>query len=263
MTAYMNSKTRKIIRVRDGKSTSFQNMIEDVSSSDVIFIGEHHDNADHHDMQLEVIEALHQKGISLAIGLEMFKKENQKSLDDWVAGTTPERSFISTYLKNWGYGWELYKNIFLYARDHNIPLIGLNVPREITAKVGSRGFLSLTDEERSKLPPGVTCELDKDYMDHLVEIFHFKKSTDRSFIHFCEAQVLWDQAMAWYLAEYIKNNRGRTVIVLAGSIHAWKYGIPKQNQRYSGGEQRVIVPDLPVSPEYISEDDADYLIIYS
>ncbi len=100
-------------------------------------------------------------------------------------------------------------------------------------------------------------------MDHLVEIFQYKGNTDRSFYFFCEAQVLWDQSMAWYLAEYIKGNPGRKVIVLAGAIHAWKYGIPKQIQKYTSNNMKVIVPDLPVDPKSVNENDADYLIIHS
>ncbi len=249
-----------IIRMRDGQTTSFQDMVNDVSSADVVFIGERHDDPAHHKIQLDVIRALREKDSPLAIGLEMFKKENQKSLDAWISGEIPENSFIPIFLDNWGFGWELYRDIFLYAREHTIPLVGLNVPRDITRKVGMSGFLSLTDEERSVLPPGVTCELDEEYMDHLVEVFQYKKSSDRLFVYFCEAQVLWDQAMAWYLTEYMKSNPGRTVIVLAGAIHAWKYGIPKQKQRYITVDQKVILSDLPVGPESISADDADYLV---
>ncbi|UCF87348.1 MAG: ChaN family lipoprotein, partial [Nitrospiraceae bacterium] len=174
-----------------------------------------------------------------------------------------EEKFIPIFLENWGFGWSMYRNIFLYAREHSIPLVGLNVPEEITKKVGRTGFLSLTDEEREKLPPGVTCELDQEYMDHLVEIFQLKGRTDKSFYFFCEAQVLWDQAMAWYLTDYMKNHPKKTVIVLAGAIHAWKYGIPKHKERYISGEQRIIVPDLPVGSESIREDDTDYLVIHS
>ncbi len=128
--------------------------------------------------------------------------------------------------------------------------------------MGKTGFESLTDEEQKKLPPGVTCSLDQQYMDHLVRVFQFKKSTDRSFYFFCEAQMLWDQAMAWYLTEYMKNNPDKTVIVLSGSVHAWKYGIPKYRKQYISGEQRVIIPDLPVNPELINENDADYFVIH-
>ncbi len=261
--AHVTKTGRHIFRIKDGKTTSFQDMIEDISSATAIFIGEQHDDPAHHKTQLDVIQALRGKGKPLAIGIEMFKKENQHHLDSWVSGRITEENFIPVFLENWGYGWKLYRDIFLYARENSIPLVGLNVPHEITRKVGKTGFKSLTDEELLKLPPGVTCELDQQYMDHLVMIFQYKGDTDRSFSFFCEAQVLWDQSMAWYLADYMKNNPARTVIVLAGAIHTWKYGIPKQVRRYNSNELRIIVPDLPVELESINEEDADYYIIHS
>jgi uncharacterized iron-regulated protein len=259
--AHVSSTDRHIIRLSDREMTSFKGMVEELSSARTIYIGERHDNPAHHKTQLDIIKALREKGEHLAIGLEMFRKDNQKILDEWVAGKITEDRFIPVFLENWGFGWDLYRDIFLYAREHRIPLVGLNVPHEITRKVGKTGFASLTDEEQRKLPPGITCELDQQYMDLLVRIFLYKKNTDRSFYYFCEAQVLWDQAMAWYLAEYRKDNPGKTVIVLSGSIHAWKYGIPKHEKRYISGEQRVIIPDLPVDPATINVNDADYLVI--
>jgi uncharacterized iron-regulated protein len=255
-------KDRQIIRIRDERIVSFETMMKDITPARTVFVGERHDSPAHHKTQLDVIEALYQKGKPLAIGIEMFKKKDQHILEDWISGNISEEDFIPIFFENWGYNWNLYRDIFLYAQEKSIPLIALNVPREITGKVAESGFDSLTDQELAKLPPGVTCELDEEYMDHLEWIFEYKKRSGRSFVYFCEAQVLWDQAMAWYLSEYVKSNPGRTVIVLAGAIHTWKYGIPKHSQRYISGEQRVIVPDLPVGPESISENDADYFVIH-
>lgn len=253
---------RQIIRVRDGQHTSFHDMVEEVSSARAIFIGEQHDKPAHHKTQLDVIQALYEKGRPLAIGLEMFRKGDQDILDAWISGKMPERDFIPIFLKNWGFDWHLYRDIFLYARAKKISLIGLNIPREITRKVGRTGFLSLTDEERAQLPPGITCELDQQYMDQLVEVFKFKGKDESLFVYFCEAQVLWDQAMAWYLTQYMDTHTDRTVVVLAGSIHAWKYGIPKQRQRYTVEEQKVIVPDLLGPQDMIQDDVADYLVLH-
>ena len=261
--AHVSGTSRKIVRVHDETLITFQDMIQEVSTAKVIYIGEQHSEPAHHKTQLDVIQALYEQGQPLAIGIEMFKKGDQHHLDAWVAGKMSEKEFIPLFLENWGYGWNFYRDIFLFAREKKIPLVALNVPQEITRKVGQTGFQSLTDEELSKLPPGVTCELDQQYMDHLVEIFQYKGSTDKSFFFFCEAQVLWDQAMAWHLTDYMKKNTDKTVIVLAGAIHAWKYGIPKQKQRYLSVEQRIIIPDLPVSVELITVDDADYFVVHS
>lgn len=262
LTASFFGISRKIIRMRDGEVTSFGTMVREISSARAIFIGEYHNNPHHHQTQLDVIRALHEKGRPLAIGLEMIKKKDQESLDAWISGKIDESAFIPIYLKNWGYDWDLYRDIFLYARDHGIPLVALNVPMDVTRKVGKSGFDSLTDAELAKLPPGVTCELDNRYMEHLVQIFHYKGKSGRSFEYFCEAQVLWDQSMAWYLTQYMKNNRDRTVVVLAGAIHAWKYGIPRQKKRYLSVEQAVIVPELPGDPSAVDEHDADFLVLH-
>lgn len=254
--------SRKIIRILDETITPFHVMAEDVSSARAIFIGEIHNNAHHHKSQLDVIQVLHERGLSLSIGLEMFKKEDQEKIDQWVSGGMEEKDFIQIFHKNWGFEWEFYRDIFLYARDHKIAMIGLNVPHQITRKVGRNGFQSLTKEERTQLPPGVTCDVDRRYMDHLVKIFRLKGRTHRSFVNFCEAQVLWDQAMAYYLAQYLKTNPDKAVVVLTGSVHAWKYGIPRQLERFVSVKQKIILPDVPNNSRYITVEDADYLLVH-
>ena len=58
-----------------------------------------------------------------------------------------------------GLPWPLYRDIFLYTRQKRIPLVGLNVPREIIAKVAREGYGSLTEAERKK---PLTCTIDEE-----------------------------------------------------------------------------------------------------
>lgn len=248
----------QIIKV-GAEKISFQNLIDDISNARIIFIGESHDNKLHHMTQLDIIKALHERKYPLAIGLEMFMEKDQKILDRWVTKDMNEREFIQAFYRNWGVGWGLYKDIFLYARDNSIPLIGLNVPKEITRKVGEHGFQSLSREEHAKLPPAVTCDVDERYMELLQKIFEIKEHDKRKFKNFCEAQILWDQAMAWYLYRYLLKDEKRIVVVLSGSIHAWKFGIPRQLKRFINSEQRIILLNGFTK---MSTDYADYLIIY-
>lgn len=83
---FVNSTGRQIVRIKDGKTASFDEMVSDVSGARAVFIGEQHDDPAHHKTQLDVITALHEKEKPLAIGLEMFKNENQDDLDAWVRG---------------------------------------------------------------------------------------------------------------------------------------------------------------------------------
>ena len=85
----------------------------------------------------------------VVIGLEMFRSDSQAFLDQWVSGQMDEVRFKSIYLDNWDYDWLMYRPIFAFAREaNNIPLVGLNVSRRITAQVAYRGFESLTEEAK-------------------------------------------------------------------------------------------------------------------
>ncbi len=258
---YAETEKKDILRVGYGW-IDFSSMLIDISNVNVIYVGESHDNRSHHEVQFDIIRSLHEKGYSLAIGLEMFTNRDQVFLDRWVAGKIDEKDFIEAFYRNWGIGWGLYKDIFYYAKNKKIPLIGLNVPGEITKKVAENGFQSLNKMERAKLPPGVACDLDPVYMELLQKIFEIKRHGNRTFRNFCEAQVLWDQSMAWYLNQYILKNPDKKIIVLSGNIHAWKYGIPRQLKRFNDLTQKVILQGEVDEFRNITRNEVDYLIIH-
>jgi uncharacterized iron-regulated protein len=150
----------------------------------------------------------------------------------------------------------------LYCRERNIPMIGLNVPRSITRKVAQNGFESLTPEEIGKLPP-IVCRVDREYEEFLRRVLG-SHGSESGFRRFCEAQLVWDTAMAIYALEYLKNHPARTVVVLCGMIHAWKKAAPEQATRENAEvEQAVIQPAVKGrwTPGSVSKEDADYLIL--
>src|SRR5208337_2568392 len=161
----------------------------------------------------EIIRALHESNVPLSIGLEMFKAESQKALDEWVQGTLPLEAFLPIYYDNWHVAWPLYWDIFTYAREQRIPLVGLNISDKIVAAVARNGFASLTDEEKQQLPRGITCDVDPTYMNFIRKAYagHNPK-VDNRFLNFCEAQMVWDKSMAGHLIDYRKQHPFRTVV---------------------------------------------------
>ena len=75
--------------------------------------------------------------------------------------------------------------------------------------------------------------------------------------------MLWDTVMAQTLLGYLSEHPGRVVVVLAGSGHAWKFGIPEQIQRRSGVVFRVLLPEVAgrIEPGRIGHEEADYLLL--
>jgi len=255
---------RKILRLSDGKTISFERMISDLKKADIVFAGESHDNETHHRIQLEIIKALAGSGVTLAAGFEMFTAESQNNLNEWEAGTLPLDRFLRIYYKNWGFPWPLYRDILLYLKENRIPAIGLNLPPEIPQKVARSGFSSLTKEERGKLPPETGCVVSEQYMKFIRRAYAMHGHGEKRFLYFCEAQLLWDGTMARNLVKFVKKNPGRTVVVLAGNGHAWKRGIPEEISSLSSRiSYRVVLPyiDGYIDPKDISIEDADYIVL--
>jgi len=251
-----------VVRLKDHAVIPFDRMVGEASKSRVIIVGETHDNKSHHDLQLKIIRTLYEGGAPLAVGLEMFRAENQELLDKWWRWGMPTEQFEALYRENWGLPWPLYRDIFLYTRQKRIPLVGLNVPREIIAKVAREGYGSLTEAERKRLPPGLTCTIDEEYRALIRKTFtEHAHASGRSFEHFCEAQMVWDTAMAIYALDYLDKNPGSRIVILAGSVHAWKRAIPRQIATMRPDVTvSVILPD-PDGKGGLTVEDADYLIL--
>ena len=241
---------------------SLEQAAEKLPSPGIVYIGEFHDNAAHHAAQLAVIQSLDKRKRPLAVGLEMFQHIEQSVLDAWVARELSEYEMRRAFDRNWSQGWDFYRDIFLYCRDRKIPMAGLNVPRSITRKVARKGFESLTPEEIGKLPP-IVCRVDREYEEFL-RLVMGSHGSDSGFSRFCEAQLVWDAAMAIYALEYLKNHPECTVVVLCGMIHAWKKAAPEQAVREKADvQQAVIQPAVKGrwTPGKVSKEDADYLIL--
>ena len=238
-------------------------ILSDLKEAPIIFVGEQHNDTRHHDLQLRVLRTLHNLGTPVAVGLEMFTARDQQYLDSWVHGTLSEKEFIRAHERNWGNTWKLYSSIYFYAREKGIHLIGLNVPEEITTLVARKGFSSLSPEQRSQLPL-VSCDIDKKYMSFIKTALsvHEPPETSRNLESFCEAQLIWDTAMAFRLVRHLEHNPGVTVVVIAGNSHSWRPGIPEQLSRFGEGiDYRIILPEVPPVQTRDSIDGtvADYL----
>jgi uncharacterized iron-regulated protein len=231
-----------ILRAADRVEIPPADLLKDLASAQVIFIGELHDHIGHHEAQLNIIRALHQKNRPLAVGLEMFRKDSQQALDRWVGGDYPINGFIKDFNDNWSM-WEKYWEIFDFARRQKVPLVGLNIPREISSKVARNGFAALPDQERQALG-NVRCVVNPEYGDFIRRAMGGHGGHGDRFLYFCEAQMLWDTMMARHLVDFLKANPEHRVVVLAGSGHAWKFGIPRQMLEQMEVSYRVVLPEV-------------------
>jgi uncharacterized iron-regulated protein len=260
VSALRRAPDEQLLRVKDGARLTLDQVLDDLSAARLIFVGELHDQFSHHEAQLRVVQAFHEAGRPVAMAMEMFRAETQPALDLWVAGQMSLEAFLGVYYDNWDFPWVYYGEILMYAREHGIPLVGLNISQEVVRQVARQGFASLTPEQLGELPP-VRCRVDAAYEDFIRRALGMHEQDGRTFVNFCEAQLVWDTAMAVRLVEFVTEHPDPAVVVIAGSGHAWKRGIPEQVAQITSVATRVIVPEIPERLERatVTPEDTDYL----
>jgi uncharacterized iron-regulated protein len=252
------------MRMSDRQTVTFQQMMTETLSADVIMVAETHDSKKSHEIQLDIIRSLWVKKVPLAIGLEMVQTNYQKQLDDWIEGRITEQSFKEIYARNWSYDWSLYRDLFIFARENRIPMVALNIPKEIIFKVAKKGFASLTPEERKNLPFGVTCDINKPQTEFLKKTFQEvfgHEANGKVFTYFCEAQAVRNSGMAMIIANNQKKHPGRKLVAIAGTWHAVKHGIPDRLVDVKNLTIKVLLPEIPeLGTRNTTSDLIDYLI---
>jgi uncharacterized iron-regulated protein len=253
---------------RDERITVNQ-MVERLADTSLLFFGENHTDMDFHRAQLQLISSLHRAGREVMIGLEMFPYTLQAELDRWTAGDISEAEFLDAadWYGSWGYRWEYYADIFRFARDEGLQMIGINAPRNVIKAVRTQGFDGLTEEDLEHIPTTVDTSSDdhrrlyRAYFEDDDSI-HMQLS-DEQWEGMFRAQTTWDAVMGWNAALAVRRNGGPNTImvVLIGAGHV-TYGLGAERQiraRYDGGIASV-VPVQTVDPdgEEVAEVNAAY-----
>ena len=215
-----------IVSARTGKPIPFEKMIKEMKDSRFVYIGESHDNAAMHDIQLKVIQGLFAQDPGIAIGLEMLPAETQPALDKWSQGLFSKDDLIREvkWYVNWSLNFGYYGEIFDFARDNKIPIFGLNASRDLIAKIRMKGWEGLSDAEKAMVPRPDLSDQDHRTLIRTIfessEIPHAMKGEglEKMFEGLYRAQSAWDEVMAVNSIKGTEREKKR-MVVLAGSGH--------------------------------------------
>ena len=247
-----------IIAGKSGETASFEEMMTDLKTVQVVYVGEKHTHSVHHDIQLRIIKEIHKGFPDMAVGMEMFARPYQSVLDEWSAGKLDESTFLKRvhWYANW-FDFALYRDILMLIKERHIRLVGLNVPFHIPAKIAVGGIDTLLEDERKYLPETIDTSV-ADHREYVQEVFeqHHVKGR-RDFENFYMAQCVWEDGMAEAVAENLKQSK---MVVLAGNGHIYrKFGIPQRVFNRTGASFRTLYPVAVGGNPQLA--DADYLWI--
>jgi len=226
----------------------FDRIIDQLKDKRVVYVGEAHTSLADHILQFRIIEALHKKNVKLAIGMEMFPHSSQKALDDYISGDSgmDEKEFLkqSRYFEVWRYDFRLFRSIFNFAIKHKIPIIALNLERQIVSNIFKKGSTDeLTDEQKKAIPVDRNLDMEG-YASRLKEVhkMHMTSPHGGAFSGFIQSQALWDETMAETISNYLQDHPQTLMVVLAGSQHTRKdSGIPPRVSRRIDVEQASVI----------------------
>jgi uncharacterized iron-regulated protein len=209
-----------------GKKASYERMVKEAKKAHVVFFGELHNNPISHWLQLSLTKDLfEEKGENLVLAAEMFERDNQLLLNEYMAGFIRKKDF-EREAKLWPNHETDYAPLVDFARENNLKFIGTNIPRRYAAKVNKEGFAgldSINAYQRAMIAP-LPIKFDSTLECYAAMRSMFKGGGGpmaHQVSHIDQAQAIKDATMGWFIFK----SMGEDLLVLHfnGSYHSDNY----------------------------------------
>ena len=217
----------------NGKTTTYDAMIDSLSRADVIFFGEMHNCPITHWMEQNVLQTFVDRfGKNVMVGAEMFESDNQLILDEYLQRRISGDRFEAE-CRLWPNHSTDYAPLLSIAYENKLPFIATNVPRRYANAVKEHGLSwldSLSMASRAYLPPlPIYVERDSSAEKAFEVMGAMARHSNRG--HYVEAQALKDATMAWNIAQNWQHNIH--FVHFNGSYHSdFRKGSIEQLLRY-------------------------------
>jgi uncharacterized iron-regulated protein len=221
-----NTNTKKIATVED--------IVNNMTTADVLFFGEEHNDSTGHLLELEIFKQLDQKyPHKTALSMEMFTTDCQLVLNEYLAGLIREKNLVSD-ARTWP-NYKDYRPLVELAKQNQVPVIAANAPSRYTNMVtrGGLGALQALDAQaKSYLAPLPIDTATGAYYDKFVNIMGGHAAMAGMQIY--QSQNLWDATMGWSIAKFYKSHTDYKIMQLNGGFHSEeKLGAVAQLKKYA------------------------------
>lgn len=236
---------------RRGNASSLEKIIERLKDADVVFLGELHDDATAHYLQNEIFRRAfekHGKRRAVALSLEMFERDVQTVLDEYLKDLISENHFLLSS-RPWGNYKTDYKPLVEFAKTNKLEVIAANAPRRYVNMVSRGGRESLNQLSPAAkrwlapLPYGAASDAYAKKFNALMRQ-NSDSMTPARHSPMLNAQALWDATMAFSIAEYLQRAKKKNPLVvhLNGGFHTEnRLGTPEHLLKYSPKTRFLVV----------------------
>lgn len=255
---------------RAGRELSLSELLDRLAREDVVFVGETHLDDTTHRVEAAILEGLiARRSGRVVLSLEMFERDVQPVLDDYLAGRLDEPAFLAAS-RPWGNYRTDYRPLIELARAHGLPVVAANAPAALRRRVSSGGraaLEALSPAERGLLPaeifpaaPTYWERVDRATRGHMN--FASLPEEQRLF----SGQNLWDNSMGAACAEALAAHPGHAVVHVVGGFHVQYHdGTAAQLRRRAPGARVAVVEVVPESGLHSARpardaEQGDYLV---
>jgi uncharacterized iron-regulated protein len=265
---------------------AIDDIVGDLEDFDIIIFGEEHNDSVGHYLEYLLFRKLHERyGDALVLSLEMFDRDVQVVLDEYLAGKIEARHFEKD-ARIWT-NYRDYRPLVEYAKEHGIEIIAANAPFRYIHMANEHGqeYLGgLSDEAKRFIAPLPYDTIEGAYREKLVGLMmeipekrkeamesrtpeEMKKMPKMPSLNIIQGQSLWNATMARSMSEYLGGHPGKKVLHVNGRMHSDEhFGVPEQLRFYLPDAKHLLISEFP--DDAFPETDfsryehlADYVIV--
>lgn len=241
------------------KKTKVKKLLKAVREADVVFFGEMHNDPISHWLEFEILRHLHKNG-GVVLGMEMFERDNQDVLSDYVQDTMSSDTFANKARLWKNYNTD-YRPSVDYAKEHGINVVATNVPRIYASMIYKGGFEvldTISEMEKSYMAP-LPFPYDPELPSYVAMM---EMMPGHGGENLPKAQAIKDATMAYSIAETYEE--GKTYLHFNGSYHSDDYeGILWYLNLYKPGLKMITITVQEEDPgnESSLKGKADFIIV--
>lgn len=247
----------RIYSVRQEKEVTLSDIIDDMEQYDVLFFGEEHNDSVAHYLEESILRAMHRRfGSDLTLSLEMFERDVQVVMDEYLDSMIREKNFIKD-ARAWK-NYRDYKPMVELAKAEGLDVICANAPSRYTNLAGRKGQEALADlgrQAQSYFAPLPYDTASGGYYEKLTGLGGHSADSNKDTtkkvampamtmpgFNMIMAQSLWDATMAYSIAAYLKKNKGQKVMQVNGRFHSDEgFAIVTQLENYNDRLKSLVI----------------------
>ncbi len=242
-----NSVVYQCYETVSGKAVSVEDVSQLVREYNVVIFGEYHDNQALHRLEEELLQTVYVQHPMLAVSLEMFERDVQQLLNDYLASDITETTFLAQS-RPWPNYQRDYRPLVEFAKKKGLQVLAANIPRRMASDYAKQGSLEGVDETMQQYLPAVHRTPDSEYKRRFFAQMQSVKAMPKEQMEaFYRAQCLKDDTMAQSIMEYYRRYPDRKIIHYQGDFHSrYRLGVVEKLQALEPGLRILVITPVLV-----------------